>query len=204
MVIESISDEDIKPMLTQINSAAPPPRDETVQDALLGCHMRIRHFTEMACKLAHAHEADAEQIQRAAAEVHRYFTVALPLHEADENMSLHPRLIRVLGHEKSATDSIETALLRKLGGPAADAMVEQHESIDQLVERLVPLCMILRSQPAKLDELSQELHEISAALQEIFTAHLALEEKTVFPAMERFLSVDELAEIRREMRERRQ
>jgi hemerythrin-like domain-containing protein len=130
--------------------------------------------------------------------------VALPLHEADENVSLHPRLIRVLGHEKSATDSIETALLRKLGGPAADAMVEQHESIDQLVERLVPLCTILRSQPAKLDELSQELHEISAALQEIFTAHLALEEKTVFPAMERFLSVDELAEIRREMRERRQ
>jgi hypothetical protein len=31
-----------------------------------------------------------------------------------------------------------------------------------------------------------------------------MEEKTVFPAMEEFLSSDELAEIRREMRERRQ
>jgi iron-sulfur cluster repair protein YtfE (RIC family) len=193
-------------MLTQIKSVAPAPREETVQDALLGCHMRIRHFTEMACKLAHAHSADPEQIQRAAAEVHRYFTVALPLHEADENISLHPRLSKALGGELRIDDtssSPETALLRKLGGPAADAMVEQHESIDQLVERLVPLCTILRSQPGKLEELSPELHEISAALSEIFTAHLELEEKTVFPAMERFLSANELDDIRREMRERR-
>jgi hemerythrin-like domain-containing protein len=193
-------------MLTQIKSVAPAPREETVQDALLGCHMRIRHFTEMACKLAHAHSADPEQIQRAAAEVHRYFTVALPLHEADENISLHPRLSKALSGELRIDDtssSPETALLRKLGGPAADAMVEQHESIDQLVERLVPLCTILRSQPGKLEELSPELHEISAALSEIFTAHLELEEKTVFPAMERFLSANELDDIRREMRERR-
>jgi iron-sulfur cluster repair protein YtfE (RIC family) len=189
-------------MLTQINAAAAPLRDETVQDALVGCHTRIRHFTEMACKLAHAHHADAEQIQRAANEVHRYFTVALPLHEADENLSLHPRLKKALGG--SSEPGLEQDVLRKLGGPAADAMVEQHESIDQLVERLVPLCVILRSQPAKLEELSQELHEISAALREIFTAHLELEEKTVFPAMEKFLSGDELAEIRREMRNRRQ
>jgi hemerythrin-like domain-containing protein len=68
----------------------------------------------------------------------------------------------------------------------------------------VPLCTILRTQPAKLDELSQELHEISAALQEIFTAHLALEEKTVFPAMEKFLSPEDLSLIRKEMRERRE
>jgi hemerythrin-like domain-containing protein len=193
-------------MLTQIKSAALAPREETVQDALLGCHMRIRHFTEMACKLAHAHSADPEQVQRAAAEVHRYFTVALPLHEADENISLHPRLIKALSGEPANEESSspETSLLRRLGGPAADAMVEQHESIDQLVERLVPLCTILRSQPAKLEELSPELHEISAALSEIFAAHLDLEEKTVFPAMERFLSADELADIRREMRGRRQ
>jgi hypothetical protein len=193
-------------MLTQIKSSTPAPREETVQDALLGCHLRIRHFTEMACKLAHAHSADSEQVQRAAAEVHRYFTVALPLHEADENVSLHPRLIKALSGDAIMDDATtpETALLRRLGGPAADAMVEQHESIDQLVERLIPLCTILRSQPAKLEELSPELHEISAALSEIFTAHLELEEKTVFPAMERFLSVHELAEIRREMRERRQ
>jgi hemerythrin-like domain-containing protein len=192
-------------MLTQIQSAAPAPREETVQDALLGCHMRIRHFTEMACKLAHAHSADPEQVQRAAAEVHRYFTVALPLHEADENISLHPRLIKALSESTNGdvSSSPETALLRKLGGPAADAMVEQHESIDQFVERLVPLCTILRSQPAKLEELSEELHEVSAALSQIFTAHLEMEEMTVFPAMEEFLSSHELAEIRREMRERR-
>jgi hypothetical protein len=195
-------------MLNQIKSAqSVETKEETVQDALLGCHMRIRHFTEMACKLAHAHAAEPEQIQKAAADVHRYFTVALPLHEADENVSLHPRLRKALpGGDSTANtgEDSETALLRRLGGPAADAMVEQHESIDQLVERLVPLCTILRTQPAKLDELSQELHEVSAALKEIFTAHLEMEEKTVFPAMERFLSANELAEIRDEMRTRRE
>jgi hemerythrin-like domain-containing protein len=188
-------------MLTQIRSVVPMAKEETVQQALVGCHTRIRHFTEMACKLAHAHQAEAAQIQRAAAEVQRYFTVALPLHEADENQSLHPRLMRALGSEVSPS---ETDVLRRLGGPAADAMVEQHESIDQLVERLLPLCTILRSQPEKLEELSPELHEISAALREIFTAHLEMEEKTVFPAMEKFLSADELSQIREEMRARRQ
>lgn len=195
-------------MLNQIKPAKfVATKEETVQDALLGCHMRIRHFTEMACKLAHAHAAEPEQIRRAAAEVHRYFTVALPLHEADENLSLHPRLRKALPLGEPYTDGgddSETALLRRLGGPAADAMVEQHESIDQLVERLVPLCTILRTQPAKLEELSLELHEVSAALHEIFAAHLEMEEKTVFPAMERFLSVDDLADVRREMRARRE
>ena len=191
-------------MLNQIQAAAQPHKEETVQDALLGCHMRIRHFTEMACKLAHAHGADDAQIMRAAADVHRYFTVALPLHEADENISLHPRMHRALSGDAEPTGVGEIDLLRKLGGPAADAMVEQHLSIDELVERLVPLCTILRTQPAKLEELSQELHEVTAALSEIFKAHLELEEKTVFPAMERFLSPDDLSDIRREMRERRQ
>ncbi len=193
-------------MLTQIQSAAAPLREETVREALEGCHARIRHFTEMACRLAHAHDADAEQVQRAAREVHRYFTVALPLHEADENQSLHPRMIAALGASADTTqdsDNPETALLRRLGGPAADAMVEQHESIDQLVERLVPLCTILSSRPDKLEEVSEELHEISAALREIFTAHLQLEEATVFPAMETFLSADQLSTIRQEMRDRR-
>lgn len=189
-----------------IQPAAAAPREETVQDALLGCHMRIRHFTEMACKLAHAHQAEPGQVQGAAVEVYRYFALALPLHEADENQSLHPRLLKALsaGGQTEPAASPEAILLRKLAGPAADAMIEQHESIDQLVERLLPLCSILRSQPAKLDELSAELHEISAALREIFTAHLEMEEKTVFPAMEMFLSPAELAQIRQEMKARRE
>lgn len=196
-------------MLMQIQPAATPKPEETARQALEGCHARIRHFTEMACRLAHAHQAEPEQIQRAAAEVHRYFTVALPLHEADENQSLHPRLIAAVDAASSRNvpalaDTPDTALLRRLAGPASDAMVEQHESIDQLVERLVPLCTILRSQPAKLEELSQELHEVSAALSEIFTAHLEMEEKTVFPAMEKFLTEKQLRDIREEMRRRRE
>ncbi len=197
-------------MLHQIRSNVAPNREETAREALEGCHARIRHFTEMACRLAHAHQAEPEQIQRAASEVHRYFTVALPLHEADENLSLHPRLIAALASSSSSSETLgtsensETSLLRRLGGPAADAMVEQHESIDQLVERLVPLCAILRSQPAKLDELSEELHQVSAALREIFTSHLEMEEKTVFPAMEQFLTEEQLKTIRQEMRQRRE
>ncbi len=193
-------------MLNQISTGARTATETTAQGMLLSCHKRIRHYSEMACRLAHAHSAPADEIVRAAVDIHRYFTIALPLHEADENRSLHPRLITALtsdGSASSTNESAENAVLRRLAGPAANAMVEQHESIDQLVERLVPLCTILMNKPEELDEVSAELHQISAALREIFDVHLKLEEETVIPAMEQFLTKEELAQILNEMKARR-
>jgi hemerythrin-like domain-containing protein len=179
-------------MLNTIKSVTPKP-DETPEDAvsmLLGCHDRIRHFTNMALRLASAGSPSESEIVSAAEKVHRYFTIALPLHEADENISLHPRL------RQSAPEG-------DLAGPAADAMVEQHRSIDEIVERLVPICELLQHNPAMHQSIAPELLQLSNALQQMFDSHLQLEEVTIFPAIRKYLTEDQLAEILKEMQDRR-
>lgn len=189
-------------MLSQIQAKKSVATEEkTPTDMLMGCHARIRHFSTMAVRLSEAVNAPAEEITRAAESIYRYFTVALPLHEQDENFSLHPRLKKAANLPASTS---ETSLLRELAGPAADAMVEQHESIDQLVERLLPLWTILRASPERIAELAPEMSQTAKALSEIFDAHLKLEEETVFPAMEQLLSEEQLQELLAEMKARRQ
>ncbi len=163
----------------------------TPSELLLACHQRIRHFSEVAVKLAHAHDIAESEIVQVAAGLHRYFTVALPLHEADENLSLHPRLRRAVPAEE-------------LAGPAADAMLDQHLAIDELVERLVPLWKLLQSAPEKLPETASEMCALASPLNELFQSHLKLEEETIFPAMDKYLSNDDQAAIVREMQERRE
>jgi iron-sulfur cluster repair protein YtfE (RIC family) len=170
---------------------APASKSTTPSELLLACHQRIRHFSGVAVKLAHAQGVAESEIVQAAAGLHRYFTVALPLHEADENLSLHPRLRRSVPPEE-------------LAGPAADAMLDQHQAIDELVERLVPLWQLLQSTPEKLPETAGEMCALSSRLSEIFQTHLKLEEETIFPAMDKYLSVADQAEMIREMKERRE
>ncbi len=177
-------------MLNQIKVASKPSGAQQATDLLLACHQRIRHFSGVAVKLAHAHAVPDAEIIQAAEGLHRYFTVALPLHEADENLSVHPRLRRAVPAEE-------------LAGPAADAMVDQHHAIDELVERLVPLWVLLRSSPDKLPDLSAEMCAIAGRLNELFDSHLKLEEETIFPALQKYLPESELAAIVQEMQDRR-
>ncbi len=165
-------------------------KEETAVDMLLGCHQRIRHFSGVSGRLAAAEGSPAAEIVQAAEGLYRYFTIALPLHEEDENDSIQPRL------RKSVPDG-------ELSGPAADAMVEQHRSIDEIVERLVPLWEILRATPERLPDLAPEMKQLSATLQQMFELHLKLEEETVFPAMQKYLSQAQLNEIVSEMKARR-
>ena len=57
------------------------------------CHDRLRYFSELATLLASRLDASAEDVSDAARRLRTYFTVALPLHEADEELSLAPRLL---------------------------------------------------------------------------------------------------------------
>lgn len=177
-------------MLNQIKTVPSKSSSQDAIELLLACHQRIRHFSGVAVQLAHAHDAQGSEITQAADGLYRYFTVALPLHEADENLSVHPRLRRA-------------APAGELAGPAADAMVDQHLAIDELVERLLPLWVLTRSNPEKLPEVSGEMCAITERLREMFEAHLKLEEETIFPALQKYLSEAELAEIVQEMQERR-
>jgi hemerythrin-like domain-containing protein len=178
-------------MLNQIKVSRPSSSIEDAIDMLLGCHERIRHFSSVAVKLAHAQGASPADIVEAANGLLRYFTIALPLHEADENDSLRPRLRRALPKGELA----ESAL---------DAMVEQHEFIDEVAEQLVPLWRMVKSNPEKLDEVSGEMCQLSGRLNDLFSAHLQLEEETIFPALQRFVRGEELESMVREMKERRQ
>jgi iron-sulfur cluster repair protein YtfE (RIC family) len=174
-------------MLQQITTLRPATTEDAL-DLLVGCHQRIRHFTETAAKLAHAQSSALEEIRLAAAGVHRYYSVSLPLHEADEEESLRPRL-DALGDER-----VRHALL---------AMHDQHIAIDELIERLSPLLLLLERNPSALHETGAEMCGITKALQEVFDAHLKLEEEVIFPAIRERLPLAEQEAILAEMRARR-
>jgi hemerythrin-like domain-containing protein len=178
--------------LTRIsdNAAKDAPAPSSPLEMLQGCHAHIRHFTQLSRTLAEAVLAPPTEIAEAAAAVFDYFSRALPLHEADENQSLFPRLQSVLP---------QGALVRE----AAETMVEQHKAIDELAGELLPLCDRLRRQPERLPSLARRLQHVSAALGQIFAAHLHLEETVIFPALQPLLSEAQIQEISREMHQRR-
>jgi iron-sulfur cluster repair protein YtfE (RIC family) len=176
-------------MLNQISPlTSSQPKSEDAVDLLLGCHQRIRHFTGVAVKLAHAQGATPDEIAQAAAGVHRYFSVSLPLHEADEDQTLHPRLSGI------ADDRVRHALL---------AMGDQHQAIDELIERLLPLLVMVKNNPGTLAAVGGEMCSITQALGEMFGAHLQMEEEVIFPAIRSALTPKAREEMSDEMRQRR-
>jgi hemerythrin-like domain-containing protein len=175
-------------VLNQIAVAKPQSKAEDAVDLLTGCHQRIRHFTDVAVKLAHAQNATPDEVRQAANAVHRYYSVSLALHEADEEHSLHPRLNNV------ADEGVRHALL---------AMSDQHQAIDELIERLLPLLVLVKNDPKMIGEVGGEMCAITKALDEIFRAHLQMEEGVIFPAIRSSLSEESQQEMLREMQARR-
>ena len=120
--------------------------------------------------------------------MHRYYSVSLPLHEADEDLTLRPRLAVV------ANEHVQHALV---------AMGDQHQAIDELLERLLPLLVMVRNNPDSLHPAGAEMCSITKALDEIFRAHLQMEEEVIFPAIRELLPQTAQAEMLREMQARR-
>jgi iron-sulfur cluster repair protein YtfE (RIC family) len=176
-------------VLNQIAASKPSSKSEDAVDLLLGCHQRIRHFTSVATKLAHAQGATADEVSQAAEVVHRYYSVSLPLHEADEDKTLHPRLDVV------ADERVHYALL---------AMGDQHQAIDELLERLLPLLVLVKNNPEMIGEAGGEMCSITTALDEMFRAHLQMEEDVIFPAIRTLLPAAVREAMLAEMQMRRQ
>ena len=176
-------------MLNQISPfrAANDPPEDAVQ-LLAACHLRIRHFAAAAVKLAHAQAPSADDIRMSAAGIYRYLSVSLPLHEADEEDTVRPRLDAV------ADDRVRHALI---------AMHDQHLAIDELVERLLPLLLMVERNPAAIHDAGGEMCSITKALQQTFEAHLKLEEDAIFPAIHSLLPQSERLAMLEEMQARR-
>lgn len=175
-------------MLNQISPAPKPKAENDAVELLIGCHQRIRHFTSVATKLAHAQAATENEIQDAAEAVYRYYSVSLPLHEADEEDSVRPRL---------------SALTDERVHHALAAMHDQHMAIDDLLERLLPLLRLVGNNPGVLAEAGAEMCSITSALSQTFAAHLQMEEEVIFPAIDAQLNEEQRAALLAEMRGRR-
>lgn len=176
-------------MLTSIRLQPPAKRDKDAVDLLQDCHGRIRHFTAVAVRLCEAQAPNPAEVRDAAGAVHRYYAIALSLHEEDENLSTYPRLFAAVpaGHLSRALDD----------------MVAQHAEIDALVAELIPLWGGLVEQPERLEEWKTAMEPRVRRLQQLWLVHLALEEETIFPAMRQFLGAEPLAAILDEMKRRR-
>lgn len=152
-------------MLTQLSAR----RDNGPQDLvdLLGeCHQRIRRFVDLARQAASREDAPPGQVAQACADVERYFVEALPLHVADEEESIEPRL-------RGVSPSVDHAL---------DAMARQHQEHASNLEALLRATAKVRCEPH--DECARgELATVAIALEIEFEEHLTLEENTIFPAI---------------------
>ncbi|HEX8924360.1 MAG TPA: hemerythrin domain-containing protein [Terriglobales bacterium] len=177
-------------MLNQINTTPHKEQAETPAQMLLDCHKRIRHFVKLAQNLVTATNAPVSQLADAARDVHRYFSISLPLHEQDENLSLHTRLRMNAPDDKDAGDS-------------SNAMVIQHQTIDDVVARLLPMWERVSQDPVALSGFAQQMTALTSKLADLMEGHLKMEEEQVFPAIDRCLSAEDQAAMVAEMRARR-
>jgi hemerythrin-like domain-containing protein len=177
-------------MLNQIKANPQETRTESPLKMLLDCHERIRHFIQVAQKLAQANNVPVSQIAEAAGNVHRYFSISLKLHEQDEDVTLHPRM---RGKESVAKDAADSS----------NAMVIQHQTIDDVVTRLLPIWERVATDPVALSSFDSQTTALTNRLAELMEGHLRLEEEQVFPAIERLFNAEEQSEMADEMRARR-
>lgn len=171
-------------MLVKIGPRNP---SEDLVDLMLECHQRIRSFIQLAERAGRERGLPAGEVIDACQRVERYFAEALPLHVADEDHSLIPRL-------RGKSEAVDRAL---------DTMHGEHLDHRPHLDELVAASRALAQAPA--DEARQDrLGAIAARLARDFEAHLELEEAIILPAIRATLSAEEQAAVREEMRARRQ
>jgi hypothetical protein len=150
----------------QRGPSAPPPQGPL--GLLLACHERIRRFALIASRLADP-ALPADERMRGAVAVHRYFTVAMPLHVLDEELSIAPRLLAL--PLPAATHA------------AARTMLREHGPLDALISEVAPAWQALADLPAHHARHQAVLTRVGQALVRDFEPHLHAEETLVFPAL---------------------
>ena len=155
-------------------------------DLLLECHDKIRSFVRLAEAVGTRVDLKDGECADACARVTRYFREALPLHVADEDEAILPRL-------RGRDPAVDAALA---------AMHAEHLAHQP---KLAALFVVLDAVAASPRDpgLRADLARLAEALRNEFADHLRGEETVVFPALRRLLSLDEQAAIVRELRARR-
>src|SRR5690606_36498562 len=107
-------------------------RSEDLVGLLLECHERIRRFSTMALEVGRRRHLPAAEVLEAARRRERYVRVALPLHVADEEVSVEPRL-----------DGLDAAV-----DAALETMEEQHRAHEPLLRELLEALVAVQEAPA--------------------------------------------------------
>jgi len=154
---------------------------------LSDCHRRIERFLAVLMKIAdRAGGSELDPEERAALETAlAYFRDSAPKHTADEEDSLFPRL--------RAQASLDSLAELESDHQAAN---RDHALVDALGRRWL--------EGRKLT--AQDNGELVAALARLsrmYARHIAVEDRELFPLAARLLPADQLAEVGREMADRR-
>lgn len=165
---------------------APSPHAD-VTDLLGDCHARIRYFTSLAMRLG-----DGERCPLNACEsserIRRYFTEAYPLHVADEDESVLPRLL---------ARAPEAA-------PLVERMELEHRRLDAKIPELLALCETLENgEPNACCAAVAKLRSLGECVHTLLEAHMENEERMIFPLLRQHLTAEDVAAIREEFRARR-
>jgi iron-sulfur cluster repair protein YtfE (RIC family) len=139
----------------------------------------------MARALSTAVDVPPDEIRGVASQVKRYFAESLPMHIADEDEEIAPRLAK--------HDGVAAALT---------LMSNEHVAHEAFVDALVDICDRLIADPQQVAAVAGELALIVDRLDRDFAPHLAREEQVIFPALAR-LPQRERDEILSAMRKRR-
>jgi hemerythrin-like domain-containing protein len=171
-------------MLIQIGGKTEPAG---IAGMLQECHARIRYFIGVAGNVARAEDVADSEIREAVQRVARYFSEALPLHIADEEESIEPRL-------SGRSPELDASLA---------AMRREHVQHEGQLQELLEICVTLSGSPEKHRDLRGALLGVASNLESAFSAHLDKEERIVLPAIERLLTKQEQDAIISEIRARR-
>ena len=151
---------------------------------LRACHERVLEHCELLLKLA-AHIAAQgvdQEARKAAAQVHKYFSVAGKHHHQDEEQDIFPRLAR---------QSLKLADI-------VHQLKQEHQAIDALWQQLDPLL----SHPATIQQ-SENFGQLAQQLADAYRAHVRKENEDLLDIAQHIFGSDELKQIGEKMAERR-
>ena len=160
---------------------------------LSDCHRRIEQFLRVLTAITREMAGGAlRPAQRSQLEgALTYFATAAPRHTADEEESLFPRLRACA--DPAAAEALQ--LVERLEHDHADAAAH-HAAVDSLARGWLAHGTL---PAADVDALLARL----TALQAIYEAHIAVEDRELFPAAARLLTGEQIVEVGREMAARR-
>lgn len=165
---------------------------DTPLGLLSDCHRRIEHFLAVLVALAEQDRGEPldEARRRDLESALTYFATSAPTHTADEEESLFPRL-RHSG-DPDAARALET--VERLERDHEEA-AEHHAAVDRVGRAWLSRAL----DPDELAAVRSHLRR----LQELYAAHIAVEDRELFPAAARVLAEADLQAVGREMAERR-